>query len=74
MIERLKSIIQEVLECEDKKLENLSGKTHLRNDLDFDSLKLAQLTVEIEDEFDIDIFEDGIVETIQDIINKIDGE
>lgn len=31
--------------------------TDLRNDLNYDSILLARLTVEIEDEFDIDIFE-----------------
>ena len=32
---------------------------------------LAELTVRIEDEFDIDIFEDGIVSTVGDILNKL---
>lgn len=44
----------------------------LREDIGFDSFDLAQLTVMIEDEFDIDVFEDGIIETVGEIINKID--
>ena len=33
----------------------------LRDDLGLTSFDLAELTVRIEDEFDIDIFEDGLV-------------
>lgn len=44
----------------------------LREDIGFDSFDLAQLTVMIEDEFDIDVFEDGVIETVGEIINKID--
>ena len=50
---------------------SLNDKTHLRNDLGFDSIELAELTVRIESEFDIDIFEDGIVSTIGEILEKI---
>ena len=44
----------------------------LREDIGFDSFDLAQLTVMIEDEFDIDVFEDGIIETVGEIIIKIE--
>ena len=43
----------------------------LRNDLDLTSFDLAELTVKIEDEFDIDIFEDGLVNTIGEIYEKL---
>jgi len=43
----------------------------LRKDLNFDSLDLAELTVKIEDEFDVDIFENGIVDTTDEIIEII---
>lgn len=43
----------------------------LRNDLGFDSFDLAELTVRIEDIFDIDIFEDGLVNTLGEIESKI---
>jgi len=55
-------------------LENLESSMHLRDDLGLDSLMLAELTVRIEDEFDIDIFEDGIVQTIGEIQSKIEGK
>jgi acyl carrier protein len=45
---------------------------NLRNDIGFDSLDLAELTVRIEAEFGIDIFEKGIVNTIGEIISKLE--
>ena len=38
-----------------------------------DSLDLAELTVKIEDEFNIDIFENGIVETVSQIWERVKG-
>ena len=52
----------------------INNATHLRNDLNFDSLDLAELTVRIEAEYDMDIFEDGIVNTVGDIIKKIESK
>jgi acyl carrier protein len=52
---------------------DINAQTHLRNDLGFDSLDLAELTVKIEDEFDVDVFKDGIVETVGEIISKLDN-
>ena len=43
----------------------------LREDLNFTSFDLAELTVKIEDEFDIDIFEDGLVSTVGEIFEKL---
>ncbi len=54
-----------------EELKDLTKNTQLRNDIGFDSLDLAELTVRIEAEFGIDIFEDGIVLTVGDIISKI---
>ncbi|THC67310.1 acyl carrier protein [Bacteroides fragilis] len=42
-----------------------------RDDIGFTSFDLAELTVRIEDEFDIDIFEDGLVNTVGEIIEKL---
>ncbi len=44
----------------------------LRDNLSLDSLDLAELTVRIENEFGIDIFEDGIVETVGEILEKLE--
>ena len=43
----------------------------LRDDLSLTSFDLAELTVRIEDEFDIDIFEDGLVNTVGEIYAKL---
>lgn len=53
------------------KLENISSDMRLRDDLGLASFDLAELTVRIEDETDIDIFEDGIVNTIGEIYQKL---
>ena len=71
MLEKLKEIIFEIKEDSGIDKDQINLATNLRIDLEFDSLELAQLTVEVEDEFDVDIFEDGIIETIGDILNKL---
>ena len=43
----------------------------LRDDLGLTSFDLAELTVRIEDEFDIDSFEDGLVNTVGEIYAKL---
>lgn len=55
-------------------IENPSKNYHLKNDLGLDSLSLALLTVKIEDEFGIDVFEDGLVFTVQEIYDKINRQ
>jgi acyl carrier protein len=64
-----------VLENRNKKnLTTITPEMHLGNDIGFDSLDLAELTVRIEAEFDIDIFEDGIVTTISEILEKLNSK
>lgn len=71
-MEKLTKIISLILENKDEKIENeLVNSTDLRNDLGFDSLDLAELTVRIEKDFGIDVFADGIVTTIADIKKKL---
>lgn len=43
----------------------------IKRDSGFDSLDFAELTARIEANFDVDIFEDGIVFKISDILEKI---
>ena len=40
----------------------------LKDDLGLDSFSLALLTVKIEDEFDVDIFEDSFPQTLSEIM------
>jgi len=49
----------------------LTENSSLRNDIGFDSLDLAELTVRIEDGFGIDIFEHGNVDTISEILKRL---
>lgn len=52
-------------------IDSINNETKLREDLSLTSFDLAELTVKIEDEFDIDIFEDGLVSTIGEIYEKL---
>ncbi|WP_374361207.1 acyl carrier protein [Cloacibacterium sp.] len=72
MNEKLLKIINSIKKNkQDKPVETLTEKMRLREDLNLDSFDLAELTVKIEDEFDIDIFEDGLVLTVGEILNKL---
>ncbi|MDC0294816.1 NeuD/PglB/VioB family sugar acetyltransferase [Mariniblastus sp.] len=51
--------------------QTISKEQNLQADLKLDSLDLAELTVLLESKFGIDIFEDGMVSTVQDVLNKI---
>ncbi len=50
---------------------SLGSDDRLRDDLGLTSFDLAELTVNIEAEFDIDIFEDGLVNTVGEIYEKL---
>jgi acyl carrier protein len=73
---KLLNIINEI--CDEKDYKSIKiidsdnfKYLHLRNDIGFDSFDLAQLTVMIEDEFDVDVFEDGLIETVGEVLEKI---
>ena len=75
MEDKILEIINTVLDNRTKeKLTVLSPEMHLRNDIGFDSLDLAELTVRIEAEYDIDIFEDGIVNKVSEIFEKLNSK
>jgi acyl carrier protein len=65
----------ELLEILNKVLENngyskvleITDDMDLKNDIGYDSFMLAELTVEIEEVYNIDIFKDSLVFTIGDI-------
>ena len=73
MEEKVLEIINEIRAAKElQPVEVLNAETRLREDLGLTSFDLAELTVKIEDEFDIDIFEDGLVSTIGKIYAKLD--
>ncbi|MFZ3577526.1 acyl carrier protein [Virgibacillus sp. DJP39] len=75
MQDKLLEILNEMLEeSGNNTIKSLEHSMDLRDDLNMDSLMLAELTVRLEDEFDVDIFEDGIVQTVGEIISKLEGK
>lgn len=52
-------------------LESVEAGTRLREDLQFDSLDLAELTVRIESWSQVDVFADGLVHTVGEIQEKL---
>ncbi len=52
-------------------LAEIDVSMNLRDDIGFDSLDLAELTVRIEAEFGVDVFDDGLVFTVGEILKKI---
>lgn len=72
-METLKTIINTVLKNRGKQeITEITETSSLRNDIGFDSLDLAELTVRIEAEYDVDIFEDGVVNTVGEILQKLE--
>ena len=72
MESKLLEIFNTVLSNRGKEIINeLTANNHLRNDIGFDSFDLAELTVRIEAEYGIDIFEDGIVSRVSEIMEKL---
>jgi len=73
MLDKLLSIVNTVLTNRGKNpVAEISANSHFRNDLGFDSLDLAELTVRIQADYEVDIFEDGIVNTVGEILHKIE--
>ena len=72
---KLIELIKIVMINSDLETENIiiNTSTNLRDHLGLDSLDLAELTVRIEEEYDIDVFEDGIIETVGEILEKLNN-
>lgn len=68
IIEIIKDIIDDRGDDEVIKLENWNSGLKLREDLGFTSFELALLTVNIEEIYDVDIFEDGLVSSLGEIL------
>lgn len=75
MIDAIHLIVNIIRENKgDAPIAGLTASTRLRMDLGFDSLDLAELTVRIEKETGIDVFADGFVNTVGEILEKIEGK
>ena len=70
--EKLLEIINEIRSGNElPKLVDINESMNLREDIGLNSFDLAELTVKIEDEYDIDIFADGLVNTIGEVYTKL---
>jgi acyl carrier protein len=69
VIEIIKNILSE--NNLEMSVEEINDSTKLTDDLGLDSFNLAQLTVEIESEFGVDIFENGVISTVGEIFNQL---
>ena len=67
MRETLTNIIKEILESNGEKLSVELNEDVQLKEIGLTSFDLAVLTVEIENIYDIDIFEDGLISTIGEI-------
>ena len=54
------------------KLDTIDSTTKLREGIGFDSFDLAELTVNIEEQFGVDIFEDGVISTVGELCKKLE--
>ena len=73
--EQIKKYIIEIMEendLQDAESIKINYNSSLTNDLGMDSLNLAQLTVMIESQFGVDIFEKKIVRTFGEIIEMLE--
>tara|TARA_Y100001954_G_C15516876_1_gene457325 strand:- start:171 stop:395 length:225 start_codon:yes stop_codon:yes gene_type:complete len=71
-----KKVLQIILNLMDENnidcnVKNIDENTSFTDDLGLDSLNLAQLTVLIEAEFGVDIFENGIITKVGDIYKQL---
>lgn len=76
MEEKIRNILLDIISTDsdlDPASIEINKETRLREDLGMNSFNLAELTVHIEDEFDVDIFESGIVNTVSEILEKIES-
>jgi len=74
-MEKLLEIINVIQQNRNRDLiSELKITDHLSNDLGLESLDLAELTVRLEAEYDVDIFEEEIVLTVKDVIEKLNNE
>ena len=68
----LYEIMGEIMESEGfGDVKRIAPAARLREDLGFDSLALAVLTVKLENEFGVDVFERGLVHTVAEVIERI---
>ncbi|OYR55797.1 phosphopantetheine-binding protein [Halorubrum halodurans] len=73
--ETLRNILNEILESKDdaSTVSAINDDMSLTDDLGLDSLDLAEMTVRIEDEYRVDVFEDEVVDEVGEVLSKINS-
>lgn len=71
MKEKIFNIIKSTLDETPSRCESvdITLESNLKDDLGLDSFALALLTVQIEDEFNVDIFANDFPQTVSDIVD-----
>jgi acyl carrier protein len=73
MKEQLLSIINDIRKAKNLgPLQTLKESDSFRSDLELTSFDLAELTVRVEDEFGVDIFENGLINTVGEIYTQLE--
>lgn len=72
IINKISEIIEQILKDNGESLSSAITEHTTFQDIGLTSFDLATLTVVIEDEFDVDIFEDGIITNVGEIIKLIE--
>lgn len=72
VLDKIAAHLNEVLLVSERAPVNrLEPTMRLRQDLGLDSLELAELTVRLEAEFGVDIFRDGLVNTVAEVLDRL---
>ena len=73
MLEKMKSIISEQLNCEES---NITMDTSFKDDLGADSLDLFELVMALEEEYSIEIPSDDLagLNTVGDVVEYLKGK
>lgn len=72
VLDKVTSHLNEVLRVSERPpVQRLDEAMRLRQDLGLDSLELAELTVRLEAEFGVDIFREGLVNTVAEVLDRL---
>lgn len=73
MLDEIANILNDIREEKGEDgLKNITADMSLRHDLGFDSFDLALLTAKLEDEYDVDVFERGIIDKVSEILALVE--
>ena len=72
---KIKQIINTIFENNELEIpKEISFNSSLKRDLEMDSIMMAEMSVRLEDEFGIDVFENGLLFSIEEILEKVTNQ